>query len=66
VSDYQKAKEKKPAERRLLCAQTFIAGIAAKVENDRRESLSGLRGDDQAVSPTLNKDLKLSRKSAKW
>jgi hypothetical protein len=68
VSDYQKAKEKKPAasDQRLLCAQTFIAGIAAKVENDQRESLSGLRGDDQAVSPTLNKDLKLSRKSAKW
>ena len=54
------------ADRRLLCAQTFIAGIAAKVENDRRESLSGLWGDDQAVSPTLNKNLKLSRKSAKW
>ena len=70
MSDYQKAKEKKPAaaaaDQRLLCAQTFIAGIAAKVENDRRESLSGLWGDDQAVSPTLNKNLKLSRKSAKW
>jgi hypothetical protein len=68
VSDYQKAKEKKPAaaDRRLLFAQTFIAGIAAKVENDRRESLSGLWGDDQTVSPILNKDLKLSRKSAKW
>jgi hypothetical protein len=68
LSDYQKAKEKKPeaADQRLLCAQTFIAGIAAKVENDRRESLSGLWGDDQAVSPTLNKNLKLSRKSAKW
>ena len=68
MSDYQKAKEKKPAaaDQRLLCAQTFIAGIAAKVENDRRESLSGLWGDDQSVSPTLNKNLKLSRKSAKW
>jgi hypothetical protein len=68
VSDYQKAKEKKlgAADGRLLCAQTFIAGIAAKVENDRCESLSGLWGDDQAISPTLNKGLKLSRKTAKW
>ena len=68
MSDYQKAKEKKPAaaDLRLLCAQTFFAGIAPKVENDRRESLSGLWGDDQAVSPILNKNLKLSRKSAKW
>ncbi len=69
MSDYQKAKEKKPAaaaDQRLLCAQTFFAGIAPKVENDRRESLSGLWGDDQAVSPILNKNLKLSRKSAKW
>jgi hypothetical protein len=68
VSYYQKAKEKKPAaaDWRLLCAQTFITGIAAKVENDQRESFSGLWGDNQAVSPTLNKDLKLSRKSAKW
>jgi hypothetical protein len=67
LSDYQKAKEKKPvADQRLLCAQTFIASIAAKVENDWRESLSGLLGDNQAVSPTtLNKNLKLSRKSAK-
>jgi hypothetical protein len=46
LSDYQKAKEKKPAaaaaDQRLLCAQTFFADIAPKVENDRRESLSGL------------------------
>ncbi len=70
MSDYQKAKEKKPAaaavDLRLLCAQTFFTGIAPKVENDRRESLSGLWGDDQAVSPILNKNQKLSRKSAKW
>ncbi len=70
MSDYQKAKENKPAtaaaDLRLLCAQTFFAGIAPKVENDWRESLSGLWGDDQAVSPILNKNLKLSRKSAKW
>ncbi len=70
MSDYQKAKEKKPvaaaADQRLLCAQTFIAGITAKVENDRRESLSGLWCDDQAISPTLNKDIKLFRKLAKW
>jgi hypothetical protein len=68
LSDYQKAKKKKPAvaDQRLLCAQTFIAGIINKVENDRRKSLSGLLRDDQAVSPTLNKNLKLSRKLAKW
>jgi hypothetical protein len=69
LSDYQKAKEKKlvaAADQRFLCAQTFIASIAAKVENDRCESLSGLWGDDQAISPTLNKNLKLLRKSAKW
>jgi hypothetical protein len=68
LSDYQKAKEKKPAaaDQRLLCAQTFFVSIAPKVENDRRKSLSGLWGDDQAVSPILNKNLKLSRKSAKW
>ncbi len=70
MSDYQKAKEKKPAaaaaDQRLLLAQTFFTGIAPKVENDRRESLSGLWGDNQAVSPILNKNLKLSRKSAKW
>jgi hypothetical protein len=70
LSVYQKAKEKKPAaaavDQRLLCAPTSFAGIAPKVENDRRESLSGLWGDDQAVSPILNKNLKLSRKMAKW
>jgi hypothetical protein len=32
------------ADRRLLCAQTFIAGIAAEVENDWRKSLSGSWG----------------------
>jgi hypothetical protein len=64
VSDYQKAKEGKltAVDRRLLYAQTFIAGIAAEVENDRRKSLSGLWGDYQTVSPIFNKDLKLSRK----
>jgi hypothetical protein len=54
------------ADQRLLCAQTFIAGIVTKVENDQRESLSDLWGDYQAVSPTLNKDLKLSGKAEKW
>ncbi len=48
------------ADRRNLCAQTFIAGIAAKVENDWQGTLSGSWGDDQTVSPTLNKDIKLS------
>ncbi len=68
MSDVKKAKEAKPAaaDRRLLCAQVLIADIAAEVENDRRETLSGSSGDNQTVSPTLNKDLKLSRKSAKW
>jgi hypothetical protein len=67
LSDYQKAKGKKPAaaaaDQRLLCAQTFFAGIAAEVENDRRNPLSGSWGDDQTVSPS--KDLKLSQKSAR-
>jgi hypothetical protein len=59
----KKAKEGKltAADRRLLCAQTFIAGIAAEVENDWCKSLSGSWVDDQTVSPTLNKDLKLSK-----
>jgi hypothetical protein len=66
----KKAKEGKPAaaaaDRRLLCAQALIGDIAAKVENDRRETCSGSWGDDQTVSPTLNKDLKLSKKLAMW
>jgi hypothetical protein len=66
----KKAKEGKlaavAADRRLLCAQALIADIAAEVENDRWKTLSGSWGDDQIVSPTLFKDLKLSRKSAKW
>jgi hypothetical protein len=39
VSDDEKAKEWKPAavaDRRNLCAETFIADIAAEVKNDRR------------------------------
>jgi hypothetical protein len=65
---FKKAKEGKPAaaDQRLLCAQTFVAGIAAEVENDRRKSLSGSWGDDKTVSPILSKDLKLSKKSARW
>jgi hypothetical protein len=35
------------------------------VENDRRNPLSGSWGDDQTVSPTLSKDLKLSQKWAR-
>ncbi len=66
----KKAKEGKLAaagtDRRLLCAQALIADIATEVENDRRKTLSGSWGDDQIVSPTLYKDLKLSRKTAKW
>jgi hypothetical protein len=54
------------ADQKRLCTQTFIAGIAAEVENDRQEIRSGSRGDGQTVSPTLNKDLKLSKKSARW
>jgi hypothetical protein len=45
---------------------TFIAGITAEVENDQRETRSGLRGDDQTDSPILEKDLKLSKKLAGW
>jgi hypothetical protein len=55
---------------RFLCAQTFVtgfaAGFAAEVENDRRKSLSGSWGDDKTVSPVLSKDLKQSKKSARW
>jgi hypothetical protein len=44
----KKAKEGKPAaeaaDQRLLCAQALIADIAAEVENDRQETLSGLGG----------------------
>jgi hypothetical protein len=54
------------ADQRLLCAQVLIADIAAEVENDLRKTLSGSWGDDQTISPTLNKDLKLSQKTAKW
>jgi hypothetical protein len=67
---FKKAKEGKPAaattDQRLLCAQTFVAGIAAEVGNDRRKSLPGSWGDDKTVSPILSKDLKLSKKSARW
>jgi hypothetical protein len=66
----KQAKEGKPvvatADWRLLCAQTFIACTAAEVENDRRKSLSGSEGDDKTISPILSKDLKLSKKSARW
>jgi hypothetical protein len=68
LTTFTKAKEGKPAaaDQRLLCAQAFVAGIAAEVENDRRKSLSGSWGDDKTVSPILSKDLKLSKKSARW
>jgi hypothetical protein len=55
----KKPKEGKPtaaaADRRLLCAQTFIAGMTAEVENDRRKSLSVSWGDDRTVSPIFNR-----------
>ena len=70
LTTFTKAKEGKPAaaaaDQRLLCAQAFVAGIAAEVENDRRKSLSGSWGDDKTVSPVLSKDLKQSKKSARW
>jgi hypothetical protein len=53
-------------DQRLLCAQTFNAGIPGEVENDQHKSLSGLWGDDKTISPILSKDLKLSKKSARW
>ncbi len=53
-------------DQRNLCAMTFIAGIAAEVENDWWEACSGLRGDDKTNSPILDKDLKLSKKLARW
>jgi hypothetical protein len=65
----KKVKEGKPAveaaDGRFLFAQALIADIAAEVENDRQETLSGLGGDNQTISPTLNTDLKLSKKSAR-
>ncbi len=54
------------ADRGLLCAQTLIAGTAAEVENDQWETLSGTWADNQTVSSTLNQDLKLFKKSARW
>jgi hypothetical protein len=63
-------KEGKPlataADRGLLCAQTLIAGIAAEVENDQWETLSGTWADIQTVSSPLNKHLKFFKKSARW
>jgi hypothetical protein len=38
-------------------AQTFIASIAAEVEDDQQETRLGSWGDDHTVSPTLNKDI---------
>jgi hypothetical protein len=49
-------------DQRQLFAKTFIPDIAAKVENRRRETRSGSSGDDRTGSPTLGKDLKLSKK----
>jgi hypothetical protein len=64
----KKLREGKPAaaDQRHPCEQTFIADIATEVENDLRNLRSGSWGDDQIVSPTLRKDLKLSQKSARW
>jgi hypothetical protein len=36
------------------------------VENEQWENRKGLWGDGQTGSGTLNKDLKLSMKSARW
>ncbi len=51
---------------RHLGAPTFIADITAYVEKDRRETRSGSWVDDQINSSTLDKDLKLSKKLARW
>jgi hypothetical protein len=53
------------ADQRQLCAKTFITDIAAEEENDWRETCSGFCGDNWTGSPTLRKDLKLSKKSAR-
>jgi hypothetical protein len=53
-------------DQRHLCAQTFNVDITAEVENDQRQIRSGSWGDDQTGSPTLNEDLKLSKKLARW
>jgi hypothetical protein len=67
VKDYQKGEggETGGGGLEALCAQTFIPSIATEVENDRRKSLSGSLVDNETYSPTLNKDLKLSKKSAR-
>jgi hypothetical protein len=64
----KKAKEGKPAVAvwRHLGAPTFIAGITAEVEKDQQETRSGSWVDDQTNSSTLDKDLKLSKKLARW
>ncbi len=54
------------ADQRHLCAKTYMTDIAVEVENDWWETGSGLWGDNQISSLTLNKDLKLSNKSARW
>ncbi len=54
------------ADKWHLCAKTFIVDIAAEVEDDQWETRSGSWGDNQIGSPTFNKDLKLSKKSARF
>jgi hypothetical protein len=68
VSNYQKAKEGKPAAagQSHLCEQTFISDIVTEVENDRQDTHLSSWGNDQTGPPTHNKDLKLSKKSARW
>ncbi len=51
------------ADQRHIYAKT---SITAEVENDQQKTRSGYWGDEQTGSPTLNKDLKLSKKSARW
>ncbi len=73
VSNYQKGERGETGGSRgrpetPLCEDfnRQYGNIAAKVQNDQRETCSGSRGDNQTVSPTLNKDLKLSKKSSRW
>jgi hypothetical protein len=68
VSDYQigKGGETGGGESGApLCTHNFIAGITAEVKNDQWVTRSGSWGDEQTSSPTLNKDLKLSKKLAR-
>ncbi len=68
VSDYQKGKGGETGGGGPEASLWSIVDIAAEAENDQQETCSGSWGswgDDQTSSPTHNKDLELSKKSAR-